>query len=115
MPPSLTNRIVGPAVEAEGTCMSRSTADLDARFHIAVLACFVATLSYVAAEAGGALMLRPQMVWPLWPGCALLVSVLLLVPRKVWPILIAAGLAGFVLYDLQTGLPIRSIILLILG
>lgn len=95
--------------------MSRSIADLNSRFHTGVLACFVATLSYVAARAGGALMLRPQMVWPLWPGCALLVAVLLLVPRKVWPILIAAGLAGFVLYDLQTGLPIRSIILLILA
>jgi PAS domain S-box-containing protein len=95
--------------------MSRSLADFDSRFHSGVLACFVATLSYVAARVGGALMLRPQMVWPLWPGCALLVAVLLLVPRKVWPILIAAGLAGFVLYDLQTGLPIRSIILLILA
>src|SRR5580693_7914245 len=105
----------GPAMDTEGTCMSRSLADFDSRFHTGVLACFVAALSYVAARVGGALMLRPQMVWPLWPGCALLVAVLLLVPRKVWPILIAAGLAGFVLYDLQTGLPIRSIILLILG
>jgi PAS domain S-box-containing protein len=95
--------------------MSRSIADLDSRFHPGVLACFIATLSYFAARGGGALMLRPQMVWPLWPGCALLVAVLLLVPRKVWPTLIAAGLAGFVLYDLQTGLPIRSIILLILA
>jgi PAS domain S-box-containing protein len=95
--------------------MSRSIADLDSRFHTGVLACFIATLSYFAARVGGALMLRPQMVWPLWPGCALLVAVLLLVPRKVWPTLIAAGLAGFVLYDLQTGLPIRSIILLILA
>jgi PAS domain S-box-containing protein len=95
--------------------MSRSKADLDSRLHPGVLACFIATLSYFAARGGGALMLRPQMVWPLWPGCALLVAVLLLVPRKVWPTLIAAGLAGFVLYDLQTGLPIRSIILLILA
>jgi PAS domain S-box-containing protein len=59
--------------------------------------------------------MRPQLVWPLWPGCALLVAVLLLVPRRIWPILIAAGLAGFVLYDLQAGLPIRSIALLILA
>jgi PAS domain S-box-containing protein len=95
--------------------MSRSIADLDSRSQIIVLACFVAALSYSAAKVGGALMLRPQMVWPLWPGCALLVAVLLLVPRKVWPIMIAAGLAGFVLYDLQIGLPIRSIILLILA
>jgi PAS domain S-box-containing protein len=55
------------------------------------------------------------MVWPLWPGCALLVAVLLLLPRGIWPILIAAGLAGFVLYDLQTGLTLRSTTLLILA
>jgi PAS domain S-box-containing protein len=95
--------------------MSRSMTDVHSRFHIASLACFVAAVSYLAAKLGGALMLRPQMVWPLWPGCALIVAVLVLVPRKVWPMLIAAGLAGFVLYDLQTGLPIRSIILLILS
>ncbi len=59
------------------------------------------------------MVLRPQMVWPLWPGCALLVAVLLLLPRGIWPILIASGLAGFVLYDLQTGLTPRSIVLLI--
>jgi PAS domain S-box-containing protein len=81
--------------------------------HTVVLACLVAFLSYLAAELGGALVLRPQMVWPLWPGCALLVAVLLLLPRGIWPILIAAGLAGFVLYDLQAGLPLRSIVLLI--
>ena len=76
--------------------------------HTVVLACFVALLSYLAAELGGALILRPQMVWPLWPGCALLVAVLLLLPRRIWPILIAAGLAGFVLYDLHEGLTLRS-------
>ena len=65
-----------------------------------------------ASRASG---LRPQMVWPLWPGCALLVAVLLLLPRGIWPILIAAGLAGFVLYDLQEGLTLRSIALLTLA
>jgi PAS domain S-box-containing protein len=79
------------------------------------LACLAAFLSYLAAELGGALVLRPQMVWPLWPGCALLVAVLLLLPRRIWPILIAAGLAGFVLYDLRAGLPLRSTALLILA
>ncbi len=80
-----------------------------------VLACLAAFLSYLAAELGGALVLRPQMVWPLWPGCALLVAVLLLLPRGIWPILITAGLAGFVLYDLQAGLTLRSTALLILA
>jgi integral membrane sensor domain MASE1 len=55
------------------------------------------------------------MVWPLWPGCALLVAVLLLIPRKIWPIAIVAGLAGFVLYDVRAGLPLRSTALLILA
>jgi len=49
------------------------------------------------------------MVWPLWPGCALLVSALLLVPRRIWPIIIPTAFAAFVLYDLQAGVPIRSI------
>ena len=83
--------------------------------HIVVLACLAAFLCYLAAELAGPLVLRPQMVWPLWPGCALLVAVLLLLPRGIWPILIAAGLAGFVLYDLQEGLTLRSIALLTLA
>src|SRR5579872_2749684 len=83
--------------------------------HTVVLACLVAVLSYLCAQLGGALVLRPEMVWPIWPGCAFLVAVLLLVPRKVWPIVMAAGLAGFVLYDLQAGLTLRSTSFLILA
>jgi len=48
-------------------------------------------------------------VWPLWPGCALLVSVLLLVNRRLWSILIPVAFAAFVLYDLQAGVKLRSI------
>ncbi len=84
-------------------------------FHQVITGCVAALLSFLAAKLGGALVLRPQMLWPLWPGCAFLVAVLLLVPRRIWPILIAAGLAGFVLYDLQAGLTPRSIALLILA
>jgi PAS domain S-box-containing protein len=72
-------------------------------------------LSYVAATLGGTMVIRPQMSWVLWPGNALLVSVLLLVQRRVWPVLIAAAFAAFVLNDLQEGLPLRSIGLLILS
>ena len=79
---------------------------------IAVFAVLIG--SYLAAELGGLLVLRPQMVWPLWPGCAFLVAILLLTPRRMWPILVAAGLAGFVLYDLRTGLTTRFTSLLIL-
>jgi PAS domain S-box-containing protein len=95
--------------------LARSMASPNSPVRTVVLACLTAFLSYLAAELGGALVLRPQMVWPLWPGCALLVAVLLLLPRRIWPILIAAGLAGFVLYDLQAGLPLRSTALLILA
>ena len=95
--------------------VARSMASPNSPVNTVVLACLAAFLSYLAAELGGALVLRPQMVWPLWPGCALLVAVLLLLPRGIWPLLIAAGLAGFVLYDLQAALTLRSTALLILA
>lgn len=79
-------------------------------------AALVAALCYIAAKLGGALIIVvPQKIWPLWPGCAVLVAVLLVSPRKIWPILIPAGLAGFVLYDVQVGVPVRSIAWLILA
>jgi PAS domain S-box-containing protein len=90
------------------TRLSWSTSSSNFSLHTVIVACLVAFLSYLAAELGGMLVVRPQMVWPLWPGCALLVAVLLLVPRRVWPILLTAGLAGFALYDLQAGLTLRS-------
>jgi PAS domain S-box-containing protein len=92
-----------------------SIASPSSPLHAVILVCLVASLSYLAAKLGGALVLRPQMVWPLWPGCAFLVAVLLLAPRRIWPILIAAGFAGFVLYDLQAGLTLRSTAWLILS
>lgn len=84
-------------------------------FYTGIAACLVAMGSYLAAELGGLIVLRPQMVWPVWPGCAFLVAILLLAPRKIWPALLAAGLAGFILYDLRIGLAIRSIALLLLS
>jgi PAS domain S-box-containing protein len=104
------SKLVTPTLKSD-----RSMASPNSLVHTVVLVCLAAFLSYLAAELGGALVLRPQMVWPLWPGCALLVAVLLLLPRGAWPILIAAGLAGFVLYDLQAGLTLRSTALLILA
>jgi integral membrane sensor domain MASE1 len=79
------------------------------------LALLVAAVSYLAARLGGTLVLPPQAVSALWPGCALLVAVLLLVPRRTWPALIPAGLAGFVLHDLQVGFQPLTIALFILG
>jgi PAS domain S-box-containing protein len=43
-----------------------------------------------------------------------LVAILLVTPRKIWPILIPAGVAGFVLFDLQAGVPIPSLAWLVL-
>jgi signal transduction histidine kinase len=79
------------------------------------LTCFVFLLCYLTAELGGVLVMHvPQSTWLLWPGCAVLTAVLLLVRRRFWPILIPAGLAGFVLYDLRAGLAPGSIVWLIL-
>src|SRR6266849_5730329 len=75
----------------------------------AVLVCLVVALSYLAPKLEGAMILNPRTVWPLWPGCALLVSVLLLVPGRIWPILIAAAFATFAVYDLEAGVSINSI------
>jgi PAS domain S-box-containing protein len=59
---------------------------------------------------------RPQMLWPIWPGCALLVALLVLSPKKVWPILITAGFIGFMLNDLLIfGLSTRFSLTLILA
>lgn len=75
-----------------------------------VLLCLVAMVCYLAARLGGALIITvPQTLWPLWPGCAVLVAILLLNPRRLWPLLITAGLTGFVLYDVEAGVPILSI------
>src|ERR1700756_4153912 len=81
---------------------------------IAVASLFVC--SYLAARLGDLLVLRPQMIWPLWPGSAFVVSALLLTRSKIlWPALLLSGLAGFALYDIQIGLNIRSTVLFLLA
>jgi PAS domain S-box-containing protein len=89
--------------------------NLNSRLWTAILVCLVVTLSYLASRLGGALALGPQILSPLWPGCALLVSVLLLTPRRIWPILIVAAFATFAFYDLRAGVPISSIVRLLLA
>jgi PAS domain S-box-containing protein len=82
-------------------------AKLNFRLHAVILACL---LGYLSARLGGVMVINvPQTLWPLWPGCALLVAVLLVSPRRIWSILLPAGLAGFFVYDLQVGTSIRSI------
>jgi PAS domain S-box-containing protein len=80
-----------------------------------ILVCFVAILSYAGSALGGALVLRPQMLSPLWPGCVLLVSVLLLVSRKMWPILIVTAFAVFFFHDRHAGVPASASSWLILA
>ena len=94
---------------------SWGTAHPGSPFYVVILSCLVALLCYLSAKLGWALMIKPQMLWPIWPGCAFLVAVLLVVPRKMWPILIAAGLSGFVVYDVQVGLSLRSTAYLVLA
>jgi PAS domain S-box-containing protein len=80
-----------------------------------LLVCLVAILSYGASALGDALVLRPQMLSTLWPGCVLLVSVLLLVPRRTWPLLIVTSLAVFFFDDLQNRVPASTAALLALA
>jgi hypothetical protein len=58
---------------------SWNIANLKSPFHTVFLVCLVATVFYLAAELSGMLLMRPHMVWPLWPCNVLLVSVLVLV------------------------------------
>jgi signal transduction histidine kinase len=78
----------------------------------AVLALLVAAASYVAARLGHSIVLTSQGVSVLWPACAFLVSVLLLVPRQTWPVFIPAGLLGFIVHDVQVGFAPATIALL---
>jgi PAS domain S-box-containing protein len=89
---------------------------LDSRLRITTLAFVVASLCYLAAKLAGLLTVGvPETEFPLWPGCAVLAAILLLLPRKLWPIVLAAGLAGFVFYDLEVGMRVRTIVGLILA
>ena len=93
----------------------KDTEKLTSRFRTIVLACVVGVVCYVAAVVGGILIINvPQTLWPLWPGCAVLVAILLVTPRKIWPFLIPAGLTGFVIYDLLAGVPLGAIAWLVL-
>lgn len=83
---------------------------LESSFQLLVLTSFVFIFSYLAARLGSLLVVRPQMLWPMWPGCAFLVALLLKTERKaLWPLFLIAGLAGFAVYDQQAGLSLHSI------
>jgi two-component system, sensor histidine kinase and response regulator len=102
-------------METEPNRSSWSIASPNSRWHTVILVCFVAILSYCAAKLGGMLTIGPQSDWPLWLGNVFLASMLLLVPRRMWPILFAAAFAAYIVNDIQAGLSIRSIGLLVLS
>jgi|HubBroStandDraft_6_1064221.scaffolds.fasta_scaffold01306_12 PAS domain S-box-containing protein len=102
-------------MEASSVRPARTIAILSSPLRSVILVCSVAVLSYCLAVLGGLLILRPQADWPLWLGNVFLVSILLLVPRRMWPVLMAAAFSAFVLFNLQSGIPIRSIALLLLS
>jgi PAS domain S-box-containing protein len=102
-------------MEAGPERLSSGTAKWDSPSRIAVTVCLVAGLSYLASRIGVKFVLPPLMLSTLWPGCVLLVLVLLFVPRKLWPLLILAAFGGFVLSDLQEGVSVRSISWLLLA
>jgi PAS domain S-box-containing protein len=88
---------------------------LDSPLKLLLTSILVFAVCYLAAELGGLLVLRPQMIWPLWPGNAFLVAMLFLSPRNIWPALLLAGLAGFAVYDLHGHLPTRLILVLLIA
>jgi len=103
------------AMQTVRSRLSWNIAKQNSTFHAVILACLVATLLYLVIRLAGILLSHPQMVWPLWPGCALLVTVLWLVPQRTWPSIILAAFAVFVLCDLQAGVPLSSVAWFILA
>jgi PAS domain S-box-containing protein len=108
--------LAGTIVKHERDTVLRSLNDLPIWLHATLTCSFVFITSYLSAQLGGILVLRPEMIWPFWPGCAFLVAVLLQTPRKaMWPGILVAGLGGFAVFDFQTHLPTRSLILFLVA
>ncbi|HTS05171.1 MAG TPA: MASE1 domain-containing protein [Candidatus Eisenbacteria bacterium] len=80
-----------------------------------LVVCATVALSYFVPKLIGVLDSNPQTVWPLWPGCAILVTGLLLVRVSIWPLLIPASFIGFALADLQAGVSLSSVVQFIPG
>lgn len=74
-----------------------------------LVACVTIAMSYLVPRLAGLLISNPQTVWPLWPGCAILVTGLLLVRFTIWPLLILASFVGFAVADVQAGVSLSSI------
>ncbi|HEV2397485.1 MAG TPA: MASE1 domain-containing protein [Candidatus Sulfotelmatobacter sp.] len=92
----------------------RSQPHLDSRSTWLVV-CLTPSLSYLIPKLISVLDSNPQTVWPLWPGCAILVTGLLLLRVSVWPVVIALSFVGFALADLQAGMRLSSVIRFVPG
>jgi PAS domain S-box-containing protein len=97
-----------------GSRIFNSEPYLDSRSQLPVV-CVTIALSYLVPTLVGMLVSNPQTVWPLWPGCAILVAGLLLVRVNAWPVVIPASFVGFAVADLQAGVPLSSIVWFIPG
>src|SRR6476660_5938925 len=80
-----------------------------------LVVCVTIASSYLVPSLVGMLVSNPKTVWPLWPGCAILVTGLLLVRVNVWLLVIPASFVGFAIADLQAGVPLSSIVRFIPG
>src|SRR5215471_1451350 len=87
---------------------------LDSRSTLLVV-CVIVASSYLVPTLIGTLISNPKTVWPLWPGCAILVTGLLLVRTSLWPVMIFASFVGFAVADLRSGVPLSSIVWFIPG
>jgi PAS domain S-box-containing protein len=103
------------AMEREQPRRARTLADLNPLVPAVILAALVAVVSYQADKLVYVLGIPPDHIASFWPATAFLVGVLLLAPRKIWTLLIAAGLGGMALADLNNGVPIRFEIWITLG
>src|SRR5262252_5263940 len=72
-------------------------------------------LSYLVPKLIGLLDSNPQTVWPLWPGCAILVTGLLLIPVRLWLVAIPASFVAFAFADMQAGVPLSSVVRFVPG
>src|SRR3954449_2043681 len=87
---------------------SDTRAFLDSRWTWLVV-CITVAASYLVPTLIRWLQPNPQTVWPVWPGCAILVAGLLLVRTRIWPALILTCFAAFAASDLQAGVSLTSI------
>ena len=74
-----------------------------------MVVCVTIALSYLVPKFVGVFTSNPQTVWPLWPGCAVLVTGLVLIRIALWPVVILGSFVGFALADLQAGVPLSAI------